>query len=187
MPRRRLPPDWAALPDEELLDLRLSELPLRLEGSALKARIAELRTELDRCELGAPVHFYLSDEWFTADGTVAIAVPFSVAHPRLERLERAHVFEVEGGDHEWCMRILRHEAGHAIDNAYKLMRGLRGAPPLVDNVDEVSPLREGCDHYRPGKPRSLERMRAEKAEFLRIGHAAYDDTHTRELSHNTDC
>ena len=32
------------------------------------------------------------------------------------------MLEVEGGDHEWCMRILRHEAGHAIDNAYQLRR-----------------------------------------------------------------
>ena len=30
------------------------------------------------------------------------------------------MLEVEGGEHEWCMRILRHEAGHVIDNAYKL-------------------------------------------------------------------
>jgi hypothetical protein len=30
------------------------------------------------------------------------------------------MLEVEGGDHEWCMRILRHEAGHVIDNVYKL-------------------------------------------------------------------
>jgi len=30
------------------------------------------------------------------------------------------MLEVEGGEHEWCMRILRHEAGHAIDNAFRL-------------------------------------------------------------------
>ena len=30
------------------------------------------------------------------------------------------MLEVEGGEYEWCMRILRHEAGHAIDNAFKL-------------------------------------------------------------------
>jgi hypothetical protein len=32
------------------------------------------------------------------------------------------MFEVEGGEHEWCMRILRHEAGHAIDHAFQLRR-----------------------------------------------------------------
>ena len=49
-----------------------------------------------------------------------MAVPFYLAHPRLEKLERAQMLEVEGGDYEWCMRILRHEAGHVVDNAYKL-------------------------------------------------------------------
>ena len=48
--------------------------------------------------------------------------PLYLAHPRLERLERKQMFEVEGGSHSWCMRILRHEAGHAIDNAYLLHR-----------------------------------------------------------------
>ena len=83
------------------------------------SRIAQLRDELDDRGLRFPLHFYLSDEWFTPDGATAIAIPFYLAHPRLERLEEAQMFEVEGGEHEWCMRILRHEAGHAIDNAYR--------------------------------------------------------------------
>jgi len=32
------------------------------------------------------------------------------------------MLEVEGADHDSCLRILRHEAGHAIDNAYLLRR-----------------------------------------------------------------
>ena len=32
------------------------------------------------------------------------------------------MLEVEGGDFEWCLKILRHEAGHAIDNAFRLQR-----------------------------------------------------------------
>ena len=35
------------------------------------------------------------------------------------------MLEVEGGTPEWCMKILRHEAGHAIDNAYRLRTRLR--------------------------------------------------------------
>jgi hypothetical protein len=114
------PPNWHELPDEQLLDLRLSDLPLTLEGTIVEARIAQLRSELEQRSLRFPIHFYISDEWFTPDGTAAMAVPFYLAHPRLERLEKAQMLEVEGGDHDWCMRILRHEAGHVIDNAYKL-------------------------------------------------------------------
>jgi len=32
------------------------------------------------------------------------------------------MLEAEGGTPEWCMRILRHETGHALDNAYRLRR-----------------------------------------------------------------
>ena len=66
--------------------------------------------------------YWLSDEWFTPDGVAGVAIPYYLAHPRLAKLELAQMLEVEGGDPESCMRILRHEAGHAIDNAYRLQR-----------------------------------------------------------------
>ncbi len=119
MPRHPLRDDWPDFSDEQLLDVRLADLPLSIDGT-LAERIAQLRAELADRGLGSPLHFYLSDEWFTPDGATSIAVPFYLAHPRLAKLEEAQMFEVEGGDHEWAMRILRHEAGHAIDNAYKL-------------------------------------------------------------------
>lgn len=120
MPSTAVPPDWADLNDEALLDLRLADLPVQIAGSALEPRIAQLSAELEDKGLRCPIHFYLADGWFTPDGLVSMAVPFYLAHPRLERLELAQMLEVEGGEHEWCMRILRHEAGHVIDNAYKL-------------------------------------------------------------------
>ena len=119
MPRLPLPRDWADLDDERLLDVRMSDLPLAIEGT-LAERIAQIREELEARGLRFPLHCYLSDEWFTHDGATAIAVPFYLAHPRLARLEEAQMLEVEGGEHEWCTRILRHESGHAIDNAYRL-------------------------------------------------------------------
>jgi hypothetical protein len=119
MPRLPIRNDWADLDDEALLDLRMSDLPLTVEGT-LADRIQQFRGELESRDLRFPLHFYLSDEWFTPDGATAIAVPFYLAHPRLAKLEEAQMLEVEGGEHEWCMRILRHEAGHAIDNAYRL-------------------------------------------------------------------
>jgi hypothetical protein len=119
---RTVPANWADLPDEELLNLRLSDLPVRIEGSILEGRLALLKRELDERGLTLPLHFYLSDEWFTPDGTASMAVPFYLAHPRLERLEKTQMLEVEGGEYQWCMRILRHEAGHIVDNVYALRR-----------------------------------------------------------------
>lgn len=118
--RAPCPADWAELPDAELLRLRLSDLPLRIQGTVLEGRLDRLRAELEARDLRLPIHFYVSTEWFTPDGTTSMAVPFYLTHPRLERLERAQMLDVEGGEEEWCMRILRHEAGHVIDNAFKL-------------------------------------------------------------------
>jgi hypothetical protein len=118
--------EWAPWPDEKLLDLRMCQLGVAIEGSVLAERIAELQTELDARGLSSfKPHFWLSDEWFTPDGVPGVAAAFYLAHPRLERLERAQMLDVEGGTPEWCMRILRHEAGHAIDNAYKLRQRRR--------------------------------------------------------------
>jgi hypothetical protein len=130
---RGVPSNWPELSDEELLKLRLCDLPLKIEGTVLETRINQLKAELAARGLNFPLHFYLSDEWFTPDGEASMAVPFYLAHPRLERLEKAQMLAVEGGEHEWCMRILRHEAGHVIDNAYKLRlrkqrRRLFGSP-----------------------------------------------------------
>ncbi len=108
--------------DAQLLEVRMSDLPLQIEGSILEPRIAQLRQELEARDLRFLLHFYLSDEWFTPDGVAATAIAFYLAHPRLAQIEKAQMLEVEGGDYEWCMRILRHEAGHAIDNVYKLRR-----------------------------------------------------------------
>jgi Putative zinc-binding metallo-peptidase len=119
-------PEWASWPDEKLLELRICDLNIPIEGSVLEPRIAQLRSELEARGLtGFDPHFWLSAEWFSPDGVPGVAIPFYLAHPRLEKLERTWMLEVEGGTPEWCMKILRHEAGHAIDNAYRLRTRLR--------------------------------------------------------------
>ncbi|MEE2636955.1 MAG: putative zinc-binding metallopeptidase [Acidobacteriota bacterium] len=79
-----------------------------------------LYRELEQRRLRFRPHCWLADEWFTPDGVPGIAIPFYLAHPRLARLELNQLLEVEGGTRTWCLRILRHEAGHAIDNAFRL-------------------------------------------------------------------
>jgi hypothetical protein len=117
--------EWADLTDRELLDLRFCDLGLRIEGTVLERRIRRLYDELDRRGFRFRPNIWLSEEWFSPDGVPGIAIPFYLAHPRLMRLERTTMLEVEGGNEEWCMRILRHEAGHAIDTAYRLHRRRR--------------------------------------------------------------
>jgi hypothetical protein len=113
-------PEWVDLSDDQLLSWRLCDLNLRIEGTMLEERIARLFDELQHRGLRFRPHFWISDEWFSPDGIPGVAIPFYLAHPRLARLERRQMLEVEGGNEEWCMKILRHETGHAIDTAYRL-------------------------------------------------------------------
>ena len=126
-------PDWAAWPDDRLLETRLCDLDVTLAGTDVEQHIASVLAELDARGLSFRPHFWLSDEWFTPDDVAGVAIPYYLAHPRLARLELAQMLEVEGGDRDSCLRILRHEVGHAIDNAYQLRhrptrRRLFGAP-----------------------------------------------------------
>ncbi|MFO0774841.1 MAG: putative zinc-binding metallopeptidase [Nitrospiraceae bacterium] len=115
-------PIWANWPERRLLELRLCDLQLTVSGDLLRETTHCLLQELQDKRLRFRPHFWLSDEWFCPDGVPGIAIPFYLAHPRLARLERAQMLEVEGGTTSWCMRLLRHEAGHAIENAYRLKR-----------------------------------------------------------------
>ena len=115
-------PDLDALTDDQLLDLRMCDLKLTIRGTPLEDRIKQLFEELAARGIRFTPHCWLSDDWYSPDGIPGIAIPFYLAHPRLMRLERKQLLEVEGGTHQWCMKILRHEAGHAIDTAYRLRR-----------------------------------------------------------------
>jgi hypothetical protein len=110
--------------DEQLLGLRFCDLKLKIERG-LRTQVRRLYRELDKRGIAFRPHVWLSEEWFSPDGVPGIAVPFYLAHPRLERLERRMMRNVEGGSAESAMRILRHEAGHAIDTAYRLRRRRR--------------------------------------------------------------
>ena len=146
--RHRLPPaEWAEWNDERLLDLRLADLDLHIQGSALEPLIAQVRRELIERDLRFHPHFWLSDEWFCPDGVPGVAIPFFLAHPRLSRLEQSQMLEVEGGTPEWGLRILRHEVGHAVENAYGL-RKLRRRRELFGLSSQKYP-----EYYTP-KPYS---------------------------------
>jgi len=121
--RQSLP--WTRLSDDELLHLKFSDLKLRLTGSLLEKRLHRIHDELKNRGISFRPHMWLAEEWFSPDGVPGIAVPFYLAHPRLMQLERRMMKQVEGGNDNWMMRILRHEAGHAVDTAYRLRRRAR--------------------------------------------------------------
>ena len=104
----------------ELLHRRISELGLRLEGSILEKYVQQLYAELaarglQRFRPGV----YLSDEWACPDREPVIGIPFYLADPKLQELERA-INDVE--DEREILMYLRHEAGHAFNYAYQLFQ-----------------------------------------------------------------
>jgi Putative zinc-binding metallo-peptidase len=113
---------WEKLSDEQLLSLRFCDLKLTIHGTELQDAIERLYRELSMRGMRFRPHCWLAQEWFSPDGIPGIAIPFYLAHKRLIGIERRFMREVEGGNRNWLMRILRHEAGHAIDSAYRLRR-----------------------------------------------------------------
>jgi hypothetical protein len=102
----------------ELLNMRLCDLSLRVEGSPVEPYTKRLYRELEARKVFFKPPYYLSDSWGCPDRVPVIGIPFYLADARLQRLEEEQAGEIEDGP--TIMRFLRHEAGHAINYAYKL-------------------------------------------------------------------
>jgi len=116
-------PDLDNLTDDQILDLRFSELGLRIEGTFLEDAIKALYGELEARGLVFRPSCYLGDEWFSPDGSPTVALPFYLAHPRLMQIEKKMMLEIEGGESPAAtLKLLRHECGHSLCHAYQLVR-----------------------------------------------------------------
>lgn len=114
--------DLDNITEEELLKFRICDLPVTLEGGWLEDCVNRLYSELESKGIGFKPLAYLADEWLTPDGEPVIGIPFFLAHSSLVKLEKKMMLEAEGHTRDWCMKLLRHETGHAINYAYKLHR-----------------------------------------------------------------
>ncbi|MBP9855398.1 MAG: putative zinc-binding metallopeptidase [Candidatus Omnitrophica bacterium] len=106
--------------DEELLNTRLCDLPLTIKGTWLEDCVEELYKELAQKQIQFRPKCFLADEWLTPEKETCIGIPFYLAHPRLTALEKKYMNAAEGDGVNECLKLLRHEAGHAIYYAYKL-------------------------------------------------------------------
>ncbi len=102
----------------DLLARRISDLGLSIRGTLVETLVAQLYEELAAVGVAFRPPVYLSDQWGCPDDTPLIGVPFYLADPRLSRIEEEEAVEVEGELD--VMRYLRHEAGHALNYAYRL-------------------------------------------------------------------
>lgn len=111
-----------AVPEQakSLLDTKISDLGLTIEGSAVQKFVEQLYRELEQKKiLKFRPACYLTDEWGCPSGEPVIGIPFYLARPDLQQVESENN-DLES-DRE-TMMYLRHEAGHAFNYAYKLHR-----------------------------------------------------------------
>ncbi len=105
---------------EELMQRRIGDLRLQLDGTPVARLARRLYDELEQVGVLFRPAVYLSDEWGCPDRVPIIGVPFYLADPALTRLEDEFMEGVEAESDDEIMRYLRHEAGHALAYAYRL-------------------------------------------------------------------
>ncbi len=102
----------------ELLQTRLCDLGVNVEDNYVADYIERLYHELESKKLVFQPRCYLTDGWGCPDEVPIIGMPFYLADRRLSRLEEEQTGEIE--DDNFVMMLLRHEAGHALNYAYRL-------------------------------------------------------------------
>lgn len=115
------PIDDSATPSEpSLVNTRICDLGLKIEGSSVEKFVQQLYSELEDKGITKfrPV-CYLTDEWGCPSGEPTIGIPFYLARPDLAQIECENN-DLE--DSREVMMYLRHEAGHAFNYAYRLHR-----------------------------------------------------------------
>lgn len=106
---------------QELLSHKISSLELKLPQK-YKSEITRLNQLLIKKKIYWKPHYWLSNEWFSPDGVGGIAIPFVLANPKLIELEKDYLGFCEGEDPNDFFKLLCHETGHALDNAFRLRK-----------------------------------------------------------------
>ena len=117
--------DLEKITEPALLETRICDLPLSIEGTWLQGQINQLYQELSHHQILLKPRCYLADEWVTPEDEPIIGIPFFLAHPTLIRLEKKLMLEAEGESKPEFMKLLRHEAGHALSYAYRFQKRKR--------------------------------------------------------------
>lgn len=134
-----------------------------LAGSRIERAHAELLRELAEKGLNFRPYIWISDDWFCPDGAPGFAVPFFLFDQQWMNLERKMMGRCEGASERELMKLMRHECGHAIDNAFQLRRkkerqalfGRSQTPypksyvPDLDSTDFVTHLGDGYAQAHP--------------------------------------
>lgn len=88
----------------------------------ISACLSIVEGELLAREINFTPKLWVSDDWYCLDGTIGISIPFYLASDELASFVHSSTGGAEGRTSASAIKILRHEIGHAIDNAYSLRK-----------------------------------------------------------------
>lgn len=153
--------ELAELSDSDILKLRFKNLGLSISASEVQNYVNQLYSELETKGLAYRPHIFFGDEWFSPEGMNAISVPFYLANTRLKNLEKSMMLEVEGGNPDWFMKLLRHEAGHCFDHCYRFSKRKKWSQVFGSPDKDYAPERYRPQPYSKGYVKHLERWYAQ--------------------------
>jgi hypothetical protein len=145
-------PDNARVPG---LSRRICDLQLTVPGSRLEKLVLRLYAELEEKGISYRPPTYLSDEWGCPHRVPIIGIPFYLAQKGLAQLE-TRLSGVPAETEDEIMLFLRHEAGHAINYAFRLYRASRWQKLFGDfsqpyhEVYQARPFSARFVRYVPG-------------------------------------
>lgn len=153
--------ELAELSDSDILKLRFKNIGLSISETEIQDYVNQLYSELEAKGLVFRPQIFFGDEWFSPEGMNAIAVPFYLANTRLKNLEKSQMLEVEGGDPEWFMKLLRHEAGHCFDHCYKFSKRKKWSQVFGSPDKDYAPETYRPQPFSKGYVKHLERWYAQ--------------------------
>ncbi len=100
--------------------IKISKLDLKITEK-IQSLLDFVQFELYSKDINFELDYYVSTEWFVADNSTSLAIPFYLLNEELINLESENMYsEFEERSDIEILKIIRHEVGHAIDNAFKL-------------------------------------------------------------------
>lgn len=130
---------------DSLYSVKLKDIPLARVEERLQKYHRVLTQELAAKGLKVQFHMWVSDEWFCPDGVPGFALPFYLFNPNVAKIHKQEMGFIEGKNEKEILKLLRHELGHAIDNAFAL-RKLRDKMEVFGSSKQEYP-----DYYQPKK------------------------------------
>jgi hypothetical protein len=97
---------------------RVDQLGLRIEDSPIGPLVEKLYLEMAEKGIELRPPCFVANEWGCPDGQPLIGIPFYLVDPRMHAFEEEHADDLE--DASAILAGLRHEAGHAVNYAWRL-------------------------------------------------------------------